>query len=288
MRAEIKCITPELAAELLEHNYEDNRNMRKSYANQLATVMRNGRYVSENGQTIVLGEDDGVLYDGQHRLAAITQSGCAQTMLVVWITNGKEAYKTIDNGTKRNAADFLKLPDRNAVAAAAKVMGCVEYGNAPLLSCLTGSMGNKDKIDRGLIVAYAEQHAQQLVESCRMGNRMRRAVNCGSQGLFAIFIELVTYCGTDEYLREFIEEFTKPASESLTVTAAKTAIMRMAARRNTNQGIDKKWLLGTLLDAYTHFRNMDDSTMFNKQAQRFNEYAKLMQAKRDNARGAAS
>lgn len=285
MRAEVMEITPERAREMLEHNYEDNRNLRKFYANQLATVMRNGRYVAENGQTIVFGEDDGVLYDGQHRLMAIALSGVPQTMLVVWITNGKEAYKTIDNGTRRTVSDFLRLPDRNVVAAVAKVMACVEYGDAPLLSCLLGKMGTKESIDRSLVIAYAEQNGECLVESCRMGSRMRGAVNCGAQSTFALFVELVAYCGTDEYLSEFVEEFTKPASEYLTVTAAKTAILRMTAKKQTSQGLDKKWLLGTLLDAYTHFRSMDDSTMFNKQAKRINDYTKLMQAKRERTRG---
>lgn len=288
MRAEVMEITPERAMEMLEHNYEDNRKLRKSYVNQLAMVMRNGRYVSENGQTIVLGEDDGVLYDGQHRLMAIAESGCAQTMLVVWITNGKEAYKTIDNGTKRKASDFLRLPDRNVVAAVAKIMACVEYGDAPLLSCLIGRIATKEHIDRSLVIAYAEQHGERLCESCRTGNRMRNAVNCGSQSTFAVFVELVTYCGTDEYLMEFVDEFAKPASEYLTVTAAKTALLRMMAKTHTNKSLDRKWLLGTLLDAYTHFCKMDDSTTFNKQTRRISDYSKLIQEQRERTRKVAS
>ena len=284
MRVEIMEITPKVAEEMLEHNYEDNRNLRKKYVHQLSIVMRNGRYISENGQTIVFGEDDGILYDGQHRLSAIIESGVTQTMIVVWITDGKEAYKTIDNGTKRTASDFIRLPDRNVVASTAKVMACVEYGNAPLLSCLAGFLETTEAIDRPLVVSYAEQHPERLVESTRMGRRMRDAVNCGAQSTYSIFIELVKYCGKDSFLNEFVDEFAKTASDQLTITAVKTQIMRTAAKKQTGNGLDKRWLLGSLLDAYTHFCNMDDSTMLNKQARRISDYSKLMQEQRKATR----
>ena len=288
MRAEVMSVTPEVAEQMLEHNYEDNRNLREAYVTQLATVMRNGRYISENGQTIVLGEDDGVLYDGQHRLKAITLSGVTLTMLVVWITNGKEAYKTIDNGTKRQASDFIRLPNRNVVAATAKVMACIEWGVAPLLSSLQGKMDTHSLIDRSLVVAYAEQHGESLTESVRDARRMRGAVNCGSCSCYANFIELVRFCGKDEYLDEFIDEFSRVASTQVTVTAAKTLIMRTAAKQRSTNGLDAKWLMGTLLDAYAHFCSLDDSTMLNKQARRISEYSKLMQKQRERTRKASA
>lgn len=279
MRTEVTTITPEMAKEMLEHNYEGNRNMRKTYVTQLAYVMQSGRYMSENGQTIVVGEDDGVLYDGQHRLAAIVQSGVPQTMLVVRIVDGKEAYKTIDNGAKRTAADFIKLPDRNNAAAVARAMACVEWGDAPLLSCLQGRMSVKAPIDRGLVVAYAGQHGDEINESVRNGRAMRESLGCGAQSLYAFFVMLVRYCDMDAFLDEFIEEFTKVASDNLTVTAGKAVIMKTAAKKSAK--LDRKWLLGTLLDAYYHFCEMDGSTMLNHQSQRLTAYAKYVQQRRN-------
>ena len=279
MRTEVTTITPEMAKEMLEHNYEGNRNMRKTYVAQLANVMKSGRYMSENGQTIVMGEDDGVLYDGQHRLAAIVQSGVSQTMLVVRIVDGKEVYKTIDNGTKRTAGDFVKLPDRNNAASVARTMACVEWGDAPLLSCLQGRMSVKTPIDRGLVVAYAEQHSDEINESVRKGRAIRESLGCGALSLYAFFIMLVRYCDMDAFLDEFIEEFTKVASDNLTVTACKTVIMKATARKSAK--LDRKWLLGTLLDAYYHFCEMDGSTMLNHQSQRLTAYAKYVQQRRN-------
>lgn len=281
MRAEIITVTPPMAEEWLTHNYDGNRNIRQNYVAQLAMVMSSGRYVSENGQTIVFGEDDGVLYDGQHRLQAIVQSGVPQTLLVVWITNGKEAYKTIDNGTKRNAADFIKLPNRSNVAAVAKYMACVEWGTSPLLSCLQGRITTTNFIDRGLVVAYAEQNGDNLVDAVRRGCVIRTSIGSGAQSLYAFFIALVRFCENDAFIDEFLEELSKNASPNLTVTACRSMIMKTAASSKANGAVNNKWLLGTLLDAYHHFCEMDNSTMLNHQSQRITSYSKLMQKQRD-------
>lgn len=285
MKAEIITITPDMAKRMLEHNYTDNRNIRKAYVNQLAAVMRNGRYISENGQTIVLGEDDGILYDGQHRLMAIVESGCTQVMLVVWITNGKDAYKTINNGTKRNAADFIRLPNRNNAAAVAKCMSCIEWGTAPLLSCLQGRIETELFVDRSLVVAYAEQHGVEIVDAVRKASVIRDSLGCGALSLYAFFIMLVRYCNMDVFLDEFVGELSKNASENLTVTACRTAIMKTAASAKSGNGLNKKWLLGTLLDAYHHFCEMDNSTMLNHQSQRMAAYSKYVNQRRDELSG---
>ena len=282
MKVEIVTITPEMAEEMLTHNYEGNRHVRTSYVSQLAHVMSAGRYVSENGQTIVFGEDDGVLYDGQHRLMAIVESRCAQTVIVVWIVNGKEAYKTIDNGTKRNAADFIKLPSRGDCANVSKVMACVEWGESPLLSCLQGKFAAREQVDRGLIVSYAEQNGEAVLTAVRKGGTMRDAIGCGARTIYATFISIVKYCDMDAFRDEFTNEFVMAAPTSPTVIALKTLIMKSNLKQN---GLEKKWLISTLLDAYHHFCEMDNSTMFNKQAQRINQYQKLMQQKRDELRG---
>lgn len=280
MKVEIVDVTPELAEEMLTHNFKENRNIRSTYVSQLAYVMKCGRYISENGQTIVFGEDDGVLYDGQHRLNAIVESGTTQRVIVVHIHKGKEAYKTIDNGTKRNASDFISLPNRHNCAAVGKVMACVEWGEAPLLSCLQGRWSTKILVDRGIVLSYCDQHGQEIVDAVRLGGKMKNAVRYGSQTLYAEVISIIRYCGMDTYLSEFIEDFCREAPDSKTVTALKTSILRTGSGAKK---LDNKWLVGTLLDAYTHYCEMDGSTMFNKQNLRINQYAKLVQQRRDEA-----
>lgn len=286
MKTEVVTITPKVAESMLTRNYENNRNIRKTYVTQLAEVMKSGRFLSENGQTIVIGEDDGVLYDGQHRLHAIIQSGTTQPMLVVYVKDGERAYTTIDNGTKRQASDYIDGPYKNERAAAAKVMACVEWGQAPLLSCLQGKMYNIDHIDRGLIIAYESQHAEEIENAVVIGRRMREAVRCGSPTMYAVLILLVRYCGTDDFLDEFINEFSGNETTNPTINAIKMAITRKALTgKNLSHKVDAKWLLSTMLDAYTHFCAMDNSTMFNSQNARVAAYTKMIQQKREAKKG---
>lgn len=277
-RFENMLITPEIAKEMLTHNYEGNRNVRETYVMQLAAVMKSGRYISQNGQTLVFGIDDGILYDGQHRLRAIVESGTTQVFGIARIKDGKEAYKTIDNGTRRQAADFLHVPSKNNAAAVGKFMSCVEWGDAPLLSCLQGKWDTKTQVDRGIIVDYVNQNADKVTDAVRKGSVMRNAIGVSSIASFSDFIMLVRYCETDELLDEFVGDFTKAAPDSRTTTALKMTIMKSFTKA-TNRP-NKKWMLGTLLDGYNHFSEMDDSTMLNKQSIRIQQYQKYMEAMR--------
>ena len=283
-RFENKVITPEMAAEMLSHNYEGNRNVREAYVMQLANVMKSGRYISQNGQTLVFGIDDGILYDGQHRLNAIVRSGCPQAFGIAYIKDGKDAYKTIDNGTRRQAADFLHVPSKNSCAAVGKFMSCVEWGNAPLTSCLQGWFDAKTRVDRGIIVTYVEQNAESVVDAVRKGAVMRGAVCVSTPATFADFIMLVNFCGMGDDVNEFVGEFSKSVSDNITVTALKMKFMK--THTANPKKVDTKWALATLLDGYTHFCEMDDSTMFNKQTVRMKQYQKYVDSARISGKSA--
>ena len=271
-------ITPQLASEMLANNFDGNRRIRSSYVSQLAQVMRDGRYFSENGQTIVVGEDDGVLYDGQHRLSAIVESGTTQRLLVVRIANGRDAYNSIDNGTRRQAADFVDMPNKNACMAVAKTMVCVEWGSAPLLSCLQGKWTAKVQVDRGLVIEYANQNKDRLVDAVRQGSSMRGAVTNGAPAAFAKFLMLVRFCDMDEMLDDFVSDFANNGCTNATVNALKMNIAKRQGGTSGNVGM--KWLLGIMLDGYVHYCEGDGSTMFNKQTVRLKQYQKYVDAAR--------
>lgn len=111
-------VTPKLAAQWLESN-PGNRNMRKSAVDVLARAMDRGEFNGLNGETLkfTLG---GELVDGQHRLAAVVQSGVAQTFVVV---RGVDfaAADTVDTGTARTFSDVLKRRGWSATNNAAAV-----------------------------------------------------------------------------------------------------------------------------------------------------------------------
>jgi len=129
IRSRVETITPAKAKTwLAEHNAE-NRNLRKAWVSKLAEAMRRGEWqVTHQG---IAFDDDGVLLDGQHRLAAVTEAGKSVQMLV---SRGvpAEAYDTLDTGRARTAGDVLKAhgyTDTNIVAAATRCF--IAYHEAP-------------------------------------------------------------------------------------------------------------------------------------------------------------
>lgn len=105
MKTNIVRITPAIAKAYLEKNTV-NRILRDSAVAYLANEMIAGRWKLTN-QGIAFFED-GTLADGQHRLAAIVQSGVTVDILM---TTGlsREVMSAIDTGVKRTVADFMHL-----------------------------------------------------------------------------------------------------------------------------------------------------------------------------------
>lgn len=113
---EVVKVTPELAHEWLGFNTH-NRNLRQRVVLAYAADMASGNW-QWNGESIKFAKD-GTLLDGQHRLAAIAESGTTLDMLVIrGLPNGTQ--ETVDGGVKRNFADVLQLRgERDAMLLAA-------------------------------------------------------------------------------------------------------------------------------------------------------------------------
>lgn len=272
-------ITPELAELFLEDNYEANRKVRKGWVDQLADMMRKGTFVSENGQTIVFGED-GKLYDGQHRLMAIVESGCPQKLFVVWVEDGERTYQTIDNGNKRNAGDFVG----RGVASYSAIMSCVEYGTGQLAASLEGRMmnsgSNKRRTNRIEVVDYAHSHLWDAERNVAQGVRMRKVLMYGAESLYAAFVGIVRFVKRDDYLDSFVYDYCQPSSQSATINALKGLI----ARKKGTGSLNKTWFVGVLLDAYEHYRAFDGVTMLNASSKRIALYSRLVDEQRNRQR----
>ena len=120
-------MTPTKAMGMLEKN-SNNRSSRQALVEQYASDMRNGLWNAENGETIKVDSDGGLL-DGQHRLMAVVESGVTVKMVVVTglSPSGRE---TIDTGLSRTAGDILYLAghtsDSTILATAAKYLCVLE------------------------------------------------------------------------------------------------------------------------------------------------------------------
>lgn len=118
MNISVEKITPERAKELLAANGH-NRPLRPRYVRTLATDMASGNW-RLNGEGIKFAKN-GTLLDGQHRLAAIIESG---TTIELVIVRGLDAsdQETMDTGRKRLLSDVLTLRgEENASALASAI-----------------------------------------------------------------------------------------------------------------------------------------------------------------------
>ncbi|MGW1401191.1 hypothetical protein ACWCRF_21575 [Streptomyces sp. NPDC002405] len=136
MRMEVVDISPQLAAEWLSRN-TNNRPLSKSTVQQLAGQIQRGEWQLTH-QGIAFDEDQ-VLVDGQHRLAAIVKAG---TTVPLTVTHGvpRTAFTVMDTGRKRTGRDALALAgEANATHLAAALRGLHLYLHAPNSSWSGGS-----------------------------------------------------------------------------------------------------------------------------------------------------
>ncbi|PJM94017.1 hypothetical protein [Streptomyces sp. CB01373] len=136
MRMEVVDVSPQLAAEWLSRN-TNNRPLSKSTVQQLAGQIQRGEWQLTH-QGIAFDEDQ-VLIDGQHRLAAIVKAGITVPLTV---THGvpRTAFTVMDTGRKRTGRDALALAgEANATHLAATLRGLHLYLHAPNSSWGGGS-----------------------------------------------------------------------------------------------------------------------------------------------------
>lgn len=101
----VETITPKQAQKYLQFN-TNNRHLRKTLVSQYAKDMALGNWkLTHQG---VAFNCDGTLLDGQHRLAAIVESGVTVQMLVARGVDSRNQL-VMDDHAKRSAGDALSL-----------------------------------------------------------------------------------------------------------------------------------------------------------------------------------
>jgi hypothetical protein len=100
-------VTPVQAQQWLDTANIGNRTQSHSNVAKFAADMRRGDWRNTH-QNAIAFYDDGTLADGQHRLAAIVQSGVPIEMFVAYGLSRKDG-SVIDQGRPRSAADALKI-----------------------------------------------------------------------------------------------------------------------------------------------------------------------------------
>lgn len=128
IKIETMVVTPQIASEMLKQN-TINRVIRRSVVEGLKLAFSRGEYTMTH-QGISFDED-GNLADGQHRLTAISEMRDGAFPFFVCYGLDRDAFKNIDVGVKRSAADALSEDKR-----------LVETARIIALACSVGSKGS--------------------------------------------------------------------------------------------------------------------------------------------------
>jgi hypothetical protein len=136
VRSRVQTITPARAAEWLEAN-TTNRPLSRPAVRSFAEAMRRGEWlVTHQG---IAFDVNGVLVDGQHRLAAIIEADLP-VELTVFTDVAEGTFDVLDTGKRRTAADVLAIEgEKNSTMLAAMVRTVWLYHNRPDLTWTGGA-----------------------------------------------------------------------------------------------------------------------------------------------------
>ncbi|MFE1010030.1 hypothetical protein ACFW4M_01835 [Streptomyces sp. NPDC058794] len=170
MHMEVLDVTPELAAEWLTRN-TNNRPLSKATVQQLAARIQRGEWqLTHQG---IAFDEDGVLIDGQHRLAAVVRAGLTVPMTVAHGVP-RTAFTVMDTGRKRTGRDALALAgEANATHLAAALRGLHLYLHAPNSAWSGGSSVTSNDQLLTLLAEHpdirdAMQHGIAFNRACRI------------------------------------------------------------------------------------------------------------------------
>lgn len=175
MKLEIVTMTPDQALEILASN-TSNRRMRKSVVTRYSRAIKAGQWkLTQQGVAI---SRDGVLLDGQHRLAAIIEAEIPVPMVVATDCD-PSIFSVLDTGATRLASDVLHVNGgTNTVACAAGLKNYILFqrhperiwtgGNLILPSHSDIAEIHSERIDE---VAFASSVSSATYTLCRHTNK---------------------------------------------------------------------------------------------------------------------
>lgn len=239
-------ITPTIAKELLKRNTR-NRPLNIRRAKVLSEAIKRGEW-ELNGDTIRIS-DTGVVLDGQHRLYAIAESGCAVETIVVSGLPDK-VFDTIDvGGAARTTGNVLSLAGRkyaNQLAALTRMYFIWSKSGDP-------ANGNPD---------YAPTTAQQLelaknpefqktVEEVEKHQWVRRNMTPAMSG-FCLHV-------FKEHNKQAAHDFFNALNSGAGLSAHSPILLLrdrlIASKLDKQQKLDRRYTLALVFKAFKLFRD---------------------------------
>lgn len=149
MEFAVEKITPQKAIEYLRHNTNNYRKLSLAKVSQYIAEIKAGRW-ELNGEPIVFDED-GVLKDGQHRLAAIAKSGVAvETVVTRGVSKDVRVY---DLGMNRTVTQIVNAEGYEI--------------NSTVMAAVNMFLNQSQTALKGAVIEYAEKHYNELMRAYR-------------------------------------------------------------------------------------------------------------------------
>lgn len=188
----IETITPQMAEEYLKKNQDNYRNISKSVVDAYAEDMKNGKWET-NGETISFYEN-GILFDGQHRLNAVLKSGVAVQFIVVrGIPN---ETKITDWGKTRTIGNWGK---REGITISGQISGAARI-------LLYGF--NNQAHAKGVQAAFIKEHYKDLHDSEMITSHgSNHSIGRRAPMLLAVYVVRNLNLVNDIVLRNFFRVF---------------------------------------------------------------------------------
>ncbi len=158
MEGHLELISPDQATDYLKLNI-NNRPLSPQTVRKYSDAMKAGKWMPFTGEPIKF-DTNGLLRDGQHRLAAVVAYALPIHLFVVRGID-PEAFIVLDGGKKRTAGDGLSIvgfKNYNMVAALAKSI--LLYENTKRSTVVGGTLNSNaaEIASNQAVLAYATEH----------------------------------------------------------------------------------------------------------------------------------
>lgn len=241
----LQTITPGLAKKWLETLNTNNRNLRRRKVSQYASMMKRGQWMPD-GDTYKF-DRDGILLDGQHRLAAIVESGHTVKNAVIMKGLPPETFKVLDTGMLRTPGDALGhgVPSASHKAAAIRLLWIVDLTEDDPRSSLV-----QQAVTRTDIASYYDDYTDDVDYASKTGDRLYNAFKGGSRAAWIAFIALAMRANAG-HAEEFLEGVFSGANLGKNDPRLALRNWLSNARRLPNAGAH----LGILIKSWNNWMN---------------------------------
>lgn len=257
IKSQTVTITPALAEEWLDVETINiaNRGLSKDTVQRYAHDMESGNWLV--GEPIMF-DWDGVLIDGQHRLAAVIESGTSQDMLVI-TGYDPDVRLLINTGKNRNPQDALKIAGmsvRNAsiVTGIARMALLWEAGGLETIPSNGGQSFTNWEIVNWVI---AHPEAEELAYRGRRAAQ-ESATNAQSFGFAMFILEGIDKAAALDFEDKLVNHIQGGKSDP--IFQLRDALEKLHAKAGNGQGLRHHQHLALLFLAWNRFRKVERGT----------------------------